>query len=92
MILPDSNKSRNVLQWGASKAFALKAARAFLSNKPCAKLNKKEAGRTSDQNEVYCSSRKVIIFYTTAEQSPSLYSIGVLGENWNLTMYHNCSS
>jgi len=68
MTLPDSNESRNARPWGVSKASAVKADRAFLSNRPCEKFNRRRTGRPSNQTKVYCSSRK-IIFFTTPEQA-----------------------
>lgn len=62
VTLPDSNESRNACPWGVSKAVAVKAARAFLSNRCCEKLNKKGTGRTSNQNKGYCSPRKILVF------------------------------
>lgn len=76
----NSNESRNACTWGVSKAFAVKVTRTFLSNRPCEKL-KKVTGRASNKNKVYCSSRKIIFFFTTPEQLPPFYSICVLGKN-----------
>lgn len=59
VTLPDSSESRNACPWRVS-LLAVKAARAFLSNRNCEKSNKKGTGRTSNQNKGYCSSRNIL--------------------------------